>query len=213
MSLALDRGYEPSRSSEVADGYSARPAAARWRSGSLLSWNGSLVPRLWSAITSDSGKSVSDLRICRAAYRNRTDDLRITRGMLPRCTAATCTNSTTDSAWSAGSTGNSRLLGPRAGPRLAGGHRLAHEDSLPRSRQPHEQGRPPGTGPDRHPTTILIRPEAACQGPSNLVGDRPEGDVGGPDGLPLDTQGGTGRRDHVVAAFVNADVVHVAIGI
>ena len=47
MSLALDRGYEPPRNSEVANSYSARPAAARWRSRSLLSWNGSLIPRLW----------------------------------------------------------------------------------------------------------------------------------------------------------------------
>ena len=29
-----------------------------------------------------------------AAYRNRTDDLRITRGLLPACARATCTDST-----------------------------------------------------------------------------------------------------------------------
>ena len=52
-----------------------------------------------------------------AAYRNRTDDLRITRGMLPCRTAATCTNSTADSAGSTDSTGISWPLGPRAGPR------------------------------------------------------------------------------------------------
>jgi hypothetical protein len=57
-----------------------------------------------------------------AAYRNRTDDLRITRGMLPRCTTATCTtatciNSTKDTPGSADYTGISRPFGPRTGPR------------------------------------------------------------------------------------------------
>ena len=36
----------------------------------------------------------SDLQLCRAAYRNRTDDLRITRGPLPRYHGMTCTDST-----------------------------------------------------------------------------------------------------------------------
>ena len=67
---------------------------------------------------------------------------RITRGMLPPCTAATCINSTTDSGGSADCTGISRPFGPRAGPRLAG-HRLACEASLPKSQATSQvPGRP-----------------------------------------------------------------------
>ena len=39
-------------------------------------------------------KYVSDLQVYRAAYRNRTDDLRITRGTIPSRAHASCTDST-----------------------------------------------------------------------------------------------------------------------
>jgi hypothetical protein len=42
-------------------------------------WNGSFVPRFRFTIRPDLEKCTSDLQVCRAAYRNRTDDLRITR--------------------------------------------------------------------------------------------------------------------------------------
>ena len=45
----------------------------------LPSWNGLFVPRSWFAIRLDRRKCASELQIFRAAYRNRTDDLRITR--------------------------------------------------------------------------------------------------------------------------------------
>ena len=47
----------------------------------LPSWNGLFVPRSWFAIRLDRRKCASELQIFRAAYRNRTDDLRITRRM------------------------------------------------------------------------------------------------------------------------------------
>jgi hypothetical protein len=47
-----------------------------------------------------------------AAYRNRTDDLRITRGLLPRSHSVTCTDSTADRTGSADCTGISRLPVP-----------------------------------------------------------------------------------------------------
>ena len=49
------------------------------------SWNGSFVPRLRFLITPDPEKCASDLQIVRAAYRNRTDDLRITRVFTSAC--------------------------------------------------------------------------------------------------------------------------------
>ena len=49
----------------------------------------------WQAICVVPGQMTCELG---AAYRNRTDDLRITRGMLSRRTAATCTNCTADYA-------------------------------------------------------------------------------------------------------------------
>jgi hypothetical protein len=86
--IALYRGYEPPRNSEVSDSYSARQAAARWRSKSAFvcqvcfrgtghSFHGS-----GSRSRRTQRKCVSDLRIYRAAYRNRTDDLRITSASL-----------------------------------------------------------------------------------------------------------------------------------
>ena len=42
----------------------------------------------------DARKYVCDLQIYRAAYRNRTDDLRITRDTVPRCGRTGCTDST-----------------------------------------------------------------------------------------------------------------------
>ena len=47
--------------------------------GCWCSRNGSFVPWLRFAIRPDLEKYTSDLQVCRAAYRNRSDDLRITR--------------------------------------------------------------------------------------------------------------------------------------
>jgi hypothetical protein len=55
----------------------------------------------------------------RAAYRNRTDDLRITRGKVSRSRSMTCTDSTADRTRSADCTGISRLPVPRPVPRLS----------------------------------------------------------------------------------------------
>jgi hypothetical protein len=52
-----------------------------------------------------------------AAYRSRTDDLRITRGTRARHSSATCTNSMTDSAGNTDCTGNSWPFVPRPVPR------------------------------------------------------------------------------------------------
>ena len=43
------------------------------------SWNGTPVPRPTPATRRTRQKPCSELQICQAAYRNRTDDLRITR--------------------------------------------------------------------------------------------------------------------------------------
>src|SRR6266704_7008396 len=61
----------------------------------------------------------SDLQLCRAAYRNRTDDLRITRGKVPRFRSLTCTDSTADRTRGADCTGISQLPVPRPVPRLS----------------------------------------------------------------------------------------------
>ena len=58
------------------------------------SWNGSLVPRHRVRDPPNARKYVSDLQIYRAAYRNRTDDLRITRGTIPGHAPASCADST-----------------------------------------------------------------------------------------------------------------------
>jgi hypothetical protein len=54
-----------------------------------------------------------------AAYRNRTDDLRITRGMRVRFRSATCANSTANYACSADCTGYSWPLVPRPVPAMS----------------------------------------------------------------------------------------------
>src|SRR6266699_2869099 len=54
-------------------------AVTRWRSRILLSWTESPGPRAGIRDHGDVQKQAYDLQICRAAYRNRTDDLRITR--------------------------------------------------------------------------------------------------------------------------------------
>ena len=54
----------------------------------------------------------------------RTDDLRITRGLLPRSHGVTCTDSTAGHARSADCTGISRLPVPRPVPRLRQARRL-----------------------------------------------------------------------------------------
>ena len=58
------------------------------------SWNGSLVPRLQFVITAGAANASLTCRYARAAYRNRTDDLRITRGTRPDRTRAGCTDGT-----------------------------------------------------------------------------------------------------------------------
>ena len=52
-----------------------------------------------------------------AAYRNRTDDLRITRGLRPGRPGASCTDSTDHRTDGTHGAGNIRSLGPRTGPR------------------------------------------------------------------------------------------------
>jgi hypothetical protein len=52
-----------------------------------------------------------------AAYRNRTDDLRITRDLLPRTDSLTRTDDTADRTWSADCTGISQPAVPRPVPR------------------------------------------------------------------------------------------------
>src|ERR1700761_5358746 len=54
-----------------------------------------------------------------AAYRNRTDDLRITRGLFPGRTRPTCTHSTDYCIDSTRGPGIMQPLGPRTGPRPA----------------------------------------------------------------------------------------------
>ena len=58
------------------------------------SWNGSLVPRLQFVITAGAANASLTCRYARAAYRNRTDDLRITRVLLSRSVRASCTDGT-----------------------------------------------------------------------------------------------------------------------
>ena len=80
LPAVVEREQEPPRRIRNIFGiYSACLTTARWRAGILLSWNGSLVPRFRFATTPDQQKHDPDLQINRAAYRNRTDDLRITR--------------------------------------------------------------------------------------------------------------------------------------
>jgi hypothetical protein len=97
--------------------YSAYPIIARSRSRLLPPWNGSFVPRSWFAIRTDQRKCASKLQIFRAAYRNRTDDLRITRATIPSCTHASCTDSTGNRTDGTGGAGIIRRPGPRTGPR------------------------------------------------------------------------------------------------
>ena len=109
---------------KIFDIYSARPTVApagdrefcSVENSALLPWNGSLVPRFWFVITL-SKKRVSDLQMCRAAYRNRTDDLRITGGVLPACAHATCTDSTDHRTDGAHDAGIIRRAVPRTVPR------------------------------------------------------------------------------------------------
>ena len=53
----------------------------------------------------------------RAAYRNRTDDLRITKSLLPCSDSLTCTDDTPDRTQSTGCTGNMQPAVPRPVPR------------------------------------------------------------------------------------------------
>jgi hypothetical protein len=80
--------------------------------------------RAWSYVirVRDPAPGVSELG---AAYRNRTDDLRITRGLLPRSHSMTCTDSTTNGSEGPDCTGISRHPVPRLVPRLSHPPRLA----------------------------------------------------------------------------------------
>ena len=82
-----------------------------------LSWTEALGPRPMIRNHGNMQNNASDLRLCRAAYRNRTDDLRITRGTIPRCARASCTDSTGNRTGSARGAGITRRPGPRTGPR------------------------------------------------------------------------------------------------
>ncbi len=69
-------------------------------------------PQSWERVN-----KASELQLCRAAYRNRTDDLRITRGTIPSRARASCTDSTEHRADSTRRAEIIRLPGPRTGPR------------------------------------------------------------------------------------------------
>ena len=78
-------------------------------------WTESPGPRAETRDHRDAQKCASDLQRYRAAYRNRTDDLRITRGTIPSRTPASCTDSTdhrTDGTRRAGT-----IQGPVSRPR------------------------------------------------------------------------------------------------
>src|SRR5215831_12981770 len=60
----------------------------------MSSWTELLGPRARLMITISTQKGASDLRTLGAAYRNRTDDLRITRSPARRSVRATCTDGT-----------------------------------------------------------------------------------------------------------------------
>ena len=59
----------------------------------------------------------SDLQLCRAAYRNRTDDLRITRGKIRSRASASCSDSTGLRIDGTRGAGTIRRPGPQTGPR------------------------------------------------------------------------------------------------
>ena len=95
-----------------------------------------------------------------AAYRNRTDDLRITRGTRRGCARASCTDSTGDRTDGTRGTGIIRRPGPRTGPRprpCVPGILLlcvnAADDMDPRPRA----DRAPGPTVDLHAATHTVR--------------------------------------------------------
>jgi hypothetical protein len=71
----------------------------------------------WALVRQWDLGCVSDLQVCRAAYRNRTDGLRITRGMLLSRTRSSCTDSTGHRIDGTRGAGIIRRPGPRPGPR------------------------------------------------------------------------------------------------
>ena len=94
-------------------------ARVRWpparRAESCFPWTESPGPRAGLRDHRDAQKRASDLQRYRAAYRNRTDDLRITRGSIPGRAPASCTDSTdhrTDGTRRAGT-----IQGPVSRPR------------------------------------------------------------------------------------------------
>jgi len=109
-------------------GYS-RPPGLSGTSRGHLSRLGRLTRRTakrrWTKVPGESGF------LRGAAYRNRTDDLRITRGMLPRSHSMTCTDSTTNGSDGPDCTGISRHPVPRPVPRLSHRPRLATVVSSP----------------------------------------------------------------------------------
>jgi hypothetical protein len=95
-----------------------------------------------------------------AAYRNRTDDLRITRGTRCGCARASCTDSTGDRTDGTRGAGIIRRPGPRTGPRprpCVPGILLlcvnAADDMVPRPRA----DRAPGPTVDLHAATHTVR--------------------------------------------------------
>src|SRR5215469_11660979 len=86
------------------------------RSFPALSWTESFGPRAGSHDLRNAQKGASDLQLFRAAYRNRTDDLRITRGMRPGCVPASCTDSTGNRTDGTRGAGIIPRPGPRTGP-------------------------------------------------------------------------------------------------
>jgi hypothetical protein len=111
-------GCEPPRALRRSPGiYCACPMGACRRAESCFPWTESLGPRAGIRDHCDAQKWASDLQRFRAAYRNRTDDLRITRGLLPRRARASCTNGTDHRIDGTLRAGIIRRPGPRTGPR------------------------------------------------------------------------------------------------
>ena len=80
-------------------------------------WTESPGPRAETRDHRDAQKCASDLQRYRAAYRNRTDDLRITGGPLPGRARASCTDGTDHRTDGTVRAGIIRRPGPRTGPR------------------------------------------------------------------------------------------------
>ena len=139
-------GGRPSARRGCGSGRLARRRAPGRRRGR---WRVCAGPRrIRSTTRSTPANLVFDFRFLPgAAYRNRTDDLRITRGLLPRSHSLTCTDSTANRTGSPDCTGISQPPVPRPIPRPSRWPRLATAVSSPRHTLTWTQPGPLRTGP------------------------------------------------------------------